>query len=91
MKLLLASLLLMLASLVQAAETRFDSVYFFQSEKTLIDKQVNFEEVARFSRKMQSNVWNVLKKASMLNSSGFLPLPPGWIWSLCCMNTTRIR
>ena len=72
MKLLLASLLLMLASLVQAAETRFDSVYFFQSEKTLIDKQVNFEEVARFSRKMQSNVWNVLKKVSMPNSSGFL-------------------
>jgi hypothetical protein len=72
MKLLLASLLLMLASLVQAAETRFDAVYFFQSEKTLLDKQVNFEDVARFSRKMQSNVWNVLKKASMPNSKGFL-------------------
>ncbi|MDO9191975.1 MAG: hypothetical protein Q7U12_03665 [Undibacterium sp.] len=72
MKLLLASLLLMLASLAQAAEPRFDAVYFFQSEQTLQDKQVNIEDLARFSRKMQSNVWNALKKASMPNSSGFL-------------------
>lgn len=72
MRLLLASFLLMLASLVQAAEPRFDAVYFFQSEQTLQDKQVNIEDLARFSRKMQSNVWNALKKASMPNSSGFL-------------------
>lgn len=75
MKLLLGILLLIfasLASLVNAAEPRFDSVYFFQSEKTLTDKQVNFEDLARFSRKMQSNVWNALKKASMPNSNGFL-------------------
>lgn len=69
---LLSSILLMFASLVYAAEPRFDTVYFFQSEKILTDKQVNFEDVARFSRKMQSNVWNALKKASMPNSSGFL-------------------
>lgn len=72
MKLLLGSLLLMFASLAQAAEPRFDAVYFFQSEKKLTEKQVNFEDVARFSRKMQSNVWNALKKATMPNSSGFL-------------------
>ena len=72
MKLLLGSLLLMFASLAQAAEPRFDTVYFFQSEKKLTEKQVNFEDVARFSRKMQSNVWNALKKATMPNSSGFL-------------------
>lgn len=72
MKLILSSLLLMFASLVHAAEPRFDAVYFFQSEKALLDKQVNFEDLARFSRKMQSNIWNALKKTSMPNSSGFL-------------------
>lgn len=72
MKQLLGSLLLMFASLLHAAEPRFDTVYFYQSEKTLQEKQVNFEDLARFSRKMQSNVWNALKKASMPNSSGFL-------------------
>jgi hypothetical protein len=75
MKLLLSSLfslLLIFASLAHAAEPRFDEVYFFQSEKMLTDKQVNFEDLARFSRKMQSNVWNALKKVSMPNSNGFL-------------------
>ena len=72
MKLLLGSLLLMFASLTHAAEPRFDAIYFFQSEKILVEKQVNFEDLARFSRKMQLNVWNALKKASMPNSNGFL-------------------
>lgn len=72
MKLLLSSLLLIFASLVNAAEPRFDSIYFFQSEKTLVEKQVNFEDLARFSRKMQSNVWNAIKKINMPNSNGFL-------------------
>ena len=72
MKLLLGSLLLMFASLVNAAEPRFDSIYFYQAEKTLVEKQVNFEDLARFSRKMQSNVWNALKKANIPNSNGFL-------------------
>ena len=72
MKLLFASLLFMFSVLAQAAEPRFDEVYFFQSEKALLEKQVNFEDVARFSRKMQSNVWNALKKAKMPVSSGYL-------------------
>lgn len=72
MKLLLSSLMLLFTSLVHAAEPRFDSVYFFQSEKSLVEKQVNFEDLARFSRKMQSNVWNALKQASIPNSNGFL-------------------
>ena len=72
MKLLLSSLLFLFTSLVHAAEPRFDSIYFYQSEKALAEKQVNFEDLARFSRKMQSNVWNVFKKANMPNSNGFL-------------------
>ena len=72
MKLLFASILLVFCMLSQAAEPRFDEVYFFQSEKALLEKQVNFEDVARFSRKMQSNVWNALKKAKMPVSSGYL-------------------
>ena len=76
MKLLIAALLLMFSSLlqpVQAAESRFNAVVFLQPEQMLIEKKkVNFEDVARFSRKMQSNIWNVLKKADVPNTSGFL-------------------
>lgn len=72
MKRLLCSFLLMFATLAQAAEPRFDEVVFFQSEQAMLEKQVKFEEVARFSRKLQSNIWNSLKKAKMPVSSGYV-------------------
>lgn len=72
MKLLLAAAFLSLAALAQAVEVRFDSVYFFQSEEQLKEKQVDFEEVARFSRKMQAQVWKALKKVKMPDSNGYL-------------------
>ncbi|MDE2427440.1 MAG: hypothetical protein KGM99_01855 [Burkholderiales bacterium] len=72
MKSLLAILLLCCATLGQAAETRFDAFYFFQSEKVMQQKQVNFEELARYSRKIQSAVWKALKKAQMPASAGYL-------------------
>lgn len=56
----------------QAAVTRFDSVYFFQSEEVLLQKKVVFKDVARFSRQMQSRVWNVLKKVDMKPTNGYL-------------------
>lgn len=74
MKRLLCSLLLMLTTLAQAAEPRFDEVVFFQSEQVMLEKQVKFEEVARFSRKLQSNIWNALKKAKMPVSSGYVAI-----------------
>ena len=65
-------ILLLAAPSLYAAQARFDSVYFFQSEDVLKSKQVNFEEVARFSRHLQSQVWNVLKKAKMPPSNGYI-------------------
>lgn len=72
MRLLLAAVLFSLAALAQAVEVRFDAMYFFQPEEQLREKQVDFEELARFSRKMQSQVWKALKKVKMPDSSGYL-------------------
>ncbi|MES2106577.1 MAG: hypothetical protein V4634_21340 [Pseudomonadota bacterium] len=72
MKLLISCLLLLFASFSHAAETRFDDIYFFQEEQVLKEKQVNFQEFARFTRSMQSAVWKALKKAKMPESSGYL-------------------
>lgn len=63
---------LLLSSPTKAAVTRFDSVYFFQSEAVLVQKKVDFKDVARFSRQMQSRVWNVLKKVDMKPTNGYL-------------------
>jgi hypothetical protein len=57
---------------IQAAVTRFDSVYFFQSEDALLKKKVVFKDVARFSRQMKSRVWNVLKKVDIKPTNGYL-------------------
>lgn len=73
MKRLLCILFLLLwATLAQAAQPRFDEVVFFQSEQTMLQKEVKFEEVARFSRKLQSNIWNALKKAKLPVANGYV-------------------
>jgi hypothetical protein len=72
MKMLLCSFLLMLTGLSHAAQPRFDEVFFFQTEQALLEKQVKFEEVAKFSNKLQSNIWNALKKADMPVSNGYI-------------------
>ncbi|GAC1526138.1 MAG: hypothetical protein NVS3B11_27020 [Collimonas sp.] len=72
MKLLLASLLLTCAALVQAAEVRFGQLYFFQSEQALQAKQIKPDEMARYSNKVQAWVWKALKKAQVETSSGYL-------------------
>lgn len=75
MKLLLSIFLLLLSVLAspgQAAETRFDSLYFFQSEDVLKSKQIKPDEMARFSNKVQSQIWKALKKASIHSTSGYL-------------------
>lgn len=72
MKFWFAAVLFSFAALAQAVEVRFDAVYFFQSEQQLKEKQVDFEEVARFSRKMQAQVWKSLKKVNMPDSNGYL-------------------
>ncbi|WP_295752181.1 hypothetical protein [Undibacterium sp.] len=71
-RLLCALLFLMWATLAQAAQPRFDEVVFFQTEQAMLQKEVKFDEVARFSRKLQSNIWNALKKAKLPVGNGYV-------------------
>ena len=71
-RLLCCLFLLMSASLAQAAQPRFDEVVFFQSEQAMLQKEVKFDEIARFSRKLQSNIWNALKKAKLPVGNGYV-------------------
>lgn len=65
-----ALLMLSLGSL--AAEPRFDATYFFQPEASLKEKQVDFKDLARYSRQIQTQVWKALKKVSLMPSRGYL-------------------
>jgi len=57
---------------VLAAEPRFDATYFFQSEDELKEKQINFADMARYSRQLQLQIWKALKSANMSPSNGYL-------------------
>ncbi|MBC3862119.1 hypothetical protein H8K32_08430 [Undibacterium jejuense] len=72
MRLLLATLLFCFSTLVSAAETRFDSLYFFQSEETMQAKGITIENLGRYSRKLQSAIYRSLKAAKLPPSSGYL-------------------
>jgi len=72
MKSLLAALLLCCSSLTLAAETRFDSFYFFQSEAVLQEKGINVDTLGRYSRTLQSRIYQSLKKVKMPPSAGYL-------------------
>ncbi|MBC3920795.1 hypothetical protein H8L32_25235 [Undibacterium sp. CY18W] len=72
MKLLLATLLLCFSALTQAAETRFDSIYFFQSQKQLEQKGINVDSFGRYTRALQTQIYRALKKVKMPESAGYL-------------------
>ncbi|MFZ6655116.1 hypothetical protein [Undibacterium sp. TJN19] len=72
MKLLLATLLFCFSTLTQAADTRFDSIYFFQSQKELEAKGINVDTFGRYSRNLQLQIYRALKKAKMPESAGYL-------------------
>lgn len=72
MKSLLAALLLCCSSLALAAETRFDSYYFFQPEAVLQEKGINVDTLGRYSRTLQSKIYQALKKVKMPPSAGYL-------------------
>ncbi|MBI3283793.1 MAG: hypothetical protein HYZ65_02925 [Burkholderiales bacterium] len=74
MKRLLATLLLSCAALAQAAEVRFDSHYFFQSEQVMAEKKIDLQQLVRYSRKVQWQVWNTMKKVKLPPSAGYLVL-----------------
>jgi hypothetical protein len=57
---------------VSAAEPRFDATYFFQGEDELKEKQINFSDMARFSRQVQSQIWKALKSVDMAPGNGYL-------------------
>jgi hypothetical protein len=64
----------LLPSGAQAAETRFDAYYFFQSDEAMQEKQVDAQGLGRFSRAVQSAVWKSLRKVKLAPSSGYLVL-----------------
>ena len=72
MKLLLAALLFSVSLLAQAAETRFDSFYFFQPDSVLQQKGIDVETLGRYSRAVQTRVYKALKSAKLPASSGYL-------------------
>ena len=72
MKLLLAILLFCFSTLTQAAETRFDSIYFFQPQAELEKKGINVDTFGRYTRTLQSQIYKALKKAKMPESAGYL-------------------
>ncbi|MFZ6692437.1 hypothetical protein [Undibacterium sp. SXout20W] len=72
MKLFLATLLLCCSALASAAEVRFDSLYFFQSEQTMQAKGVTIDSLGRYSRKLQSAIYRSLKGVKMPPSSGYV-------------------
>ncbi len=74
MKRLLCIFLLSLATSAQAVETRFDSLYLFQSEDELKEKQVDDKDMARFLHQVEEKIWKTLKKINMPDSSGYLVL-----------------
>ncbi len=72
MKLLLAALLFCFATLTQAAETRFDSIYFFQSQQQLEQKGINVDSFGRYTRVLQTQIYKALKKVKIPASAGYL-------------------
>lgn len=57
---------------INAAETRFDAHYFYQSEAELQAKGVKAEDLARFSRQFQAQVYKLLKKPKLSSGSGYV-------------------
>lgn len=72
MKLLLATLLLSFSMLTQAAETRFDSIYFFQSQAELEQKGIKIETFGPYTRNLQKLIYRALKKVKLPESAGYL-------------------
>lgn len=72
MRLLLAALLLSLSAWTSAAEVRFDAFYFFQPDPVLQQKGVTADNLGRYSRALQSKIYQTLKKAKIPVTSGYL-------------------
>lgn len=72
MKAWLAALFMSCSFCALAAETRFDAHYFFQSEAELQEKAVKAEDLARYSRQFQTQVYKLLKKNKLSPASGYV-------------------
>ncbi|MFZ4528286.1 MAG: hypothetical protein ACOYNW_07305 [Undibacterium curvum] len=72
LKTLIASALLSISALASAADTRFDSFYFFQPESVLQEKGVNVDSLGRYTRAVQTQIYKSLKNAKLPASSGYL-------------------
>lgn len=69
---ILTALILSLLACEANIVPRFDSVYFFQEEEVLKTKKVNFEEMATYTRGLQTVVAKVLKKAQIKPGNGYI-------------------
>lgn len=74
MKWLLSCVFCLGAMQVQAADVRFDAHYFFQPERALIKKNIEFKELSRYSNAVQLQVYKTLKKTKLPESNGYLVL-----------------
>ncbi len=72
MKAGISAVLLSCALSSMAAETRFDAHYFYQTEQELQEKGVKAEDLARFSRQFQTQIYKMLKKAKLSPASGYV-------------------
>lgn len=63
---------LVFSSALYAAQVRFDAHYFFQTEEVLKEKKVDFEDMARYSRNLHSQIWKTMKTAKVAPSAGYL-------------------
>ena len=72
MKLLLTSILMSFSMLATAAETRFDSFYFFQSDSVMQKKGVTVDNLGRYSRGLQTRIYKALQNVKMPPSAGYL-------------------
>jgi hypothetical protein len=60
------------AQSAHAAVVRFDDHYFFQSEDVMLQKGIQFRELARYSNKLQSQIWKALVKAKLPVTRGYI-------------------
>jgi hypothetical protein len=60
------------AQSANAAVVRFDDHYFFQSEEVMLNKGIQFKELARYSTKLQSQIWKALVKAQLPVTRGYI-------------------
>ena len=64
--------LFVLAGCQKNVQVRFDSVYFFQSEENLQKKKINLDQLAQYTRTLQTQVAKVMQKGQTTPGNGYI-------------------